>query len=69
MSDIQKINRRKAKDQANRLWKLLDEKQRWDLGDNLVWGSFAWDDWFEEKMIPGVLRELDRIMMLWEQTQ
>lgn len=59
---------RAARDQADKLWAQLDTAQRWELGDQLVLGTFSWDEWFQESRLPGTLTEINRLRMLWEQT-
>ena len=61
--------RMRARMRARTFWESLALADRWQLGDELVLGYFDWHDWFDAKPEPGVLAEVDRLRMFWEDMQ
>ena len=52
--------------EARAFWKSLSTHDRWELGDQLVLGSFDWRDWMDRKPSAAFLNELDAERMYWE---
>jgi hypothetical protein len=51
---------------ALKFWKGLDRRDRFELGDQFVLGTFDWRDWFTKKPSRVFLDEVDRERILWE---
>ncbi len=52
---------------ARSFWRSLQSWEKWELGDQLVWGSVDYDYWFGEKRpSKAFLRELDKERLYWE---
>ena len=56
---------------AQDLWDNINNELKWDIGDQLVRGTFDWQDWFDvdlEKkgVLSAVLKELDTLRKNWE---
>lgn len=51
---------------AKQFWSQLTDRERWELGDQLVLGDFDWRDWLSEPPPRGFLDALDKERMLWE---
>lgn len=56
---------------AKHLWSGLSNEQKWGIGDQLVRGTFDWQEWFdedlkEEGVLSTVLKELDTLRKNWE---
>lgn len=54
---------------ARSFFSALDTYQRWELGDELVLGTFDWRDWLNDKPTPAFMRELGKLSDYWEQTR
>ena len=57
------------KQKARVFFKSLGTSERWDLGDQLVWGSFDWNYWLEEKPSKEFIKELCKLSDCWEQNR
>jgi len=57
---------RLVREKAQEFWDSLSPSQRWDIGDELVLGTFDWRDWLPSKPEPGFLNHVDYLRMLWE---
>jgi hypothetical protein len=44
----------------------LDHHTRWELGDQLVLGSFSWQDWFESKPSPAFMAGVEDARLWFE---
>ncbi len=53
---------------ARSVWNSLDFNQRWELGDELVLGTFDWRDWFDNIPPRGGMSELAALSDAWEET-
>lgn len=53
-------------EKARRFWNGLDRRQRDELGDAFVLGTFDWREWFDAKPSGALLREVDELRILWE---
>ena len=49
-----------------KFWNSLSEDEKNQLGDELVFGSFDWRDWLENKPTERDLNMLDRMRIDWE---
>jgi hypothetical protein len=59
--------RRHEKERAAEFWRGLDSSERFELGDQLVLGTFNWREW-GLPTLPGsvFLNHVDYLRMLWE---
>ena len=58
--------RRRTQGQARRFFQGLTRAEKHDLGDQLVWGSFDWQDWFAKKPSAAFMNALDEERIHWE---
>ncbi len=60
------IDRRKEREKAEKFWKSLSDAEKWEIGDQLVLGSFDWRDWLNRPPSRVFLNEVDYLRMNWE---
>lgn len=59
--------RQREKEKAKSWWNQLSAPERFDIGDQFVWGCFNWMDWGFSKPPSSVfLQEVDYLRILWE---
>ncbi len=58
--------RRRTRAAAQRFWDSLTSAEKWDLGDELVHGSFDWENWLTRKPTVSFMNALDQVRMHWE---
>jgi len=55
-----------ARDTARRIFDDMEPSTRAAFLDELVWGSFDWRDFFDDKPSPGVVSALGDLIESWE---
>lgn len=59
---------RRAAFNAGSAWfRSLDKAARWELGDELVLGSFRWENWLDTQPEPGFMAGVERERIRCEQ--
>lgn len=53
---------------AKRAFEAMDSQTRWAIADEMVWGSFDWREYFDEKPAPGFTAALFDLIQRWEDT-
>lgn len=57
-----------VKRQAKRAFDSMDNETRRGIADEMVWGSYDWRDFFDDKPPPGFSTALFDLISHWEQT-
>ena len=60
-------SRKRDRENARKFFLGLSHRQREDLGDQLVLGTFSWSEWMASKPSPTFMRALDDERFQWEE--